>query len=121
MKIVIVFAALTLSGCMSMPTQQEIASADYGAYPSQYQQIVRGYFQATLKDPESAQYASISKPVKYSTRDWGTMRYGYLVCVAINAKNSYGAYTGFDHVGLLIHNDRVVENFKRETWGTTCD
>ena len=35
------FVALIVGGCASRPTQQEMSTADYGSYPSNYEQIIR--------------------------------------------------------------------------------
>ncbi|MCW8878873.1 MAG: hypothetical protein OQK04_12170 [Kangiellaceae bacterium] len=43
--------------------------------------------------------------------------YGYLVCVTYNAKNSYGAYSGYKTDGLLIKNGEVIQHVKGGEWG----
>lgn len=110
MKSIITGALLVLlAGCASLPTAQEAASADYGPMPTNYEQIVKTYYGTTLKDPDSAQYRNISSPRQYWLGDRFTgAKYGYLVCVTLNAKNSYGAYVGYKTDGLLIQYDSVV-------------
>lgn len=61
---------------------------------------IRAYFDKALKDPESARY-EIGKPVKgYYGKTLSNLagprdiKYGWLVPAGVNAKNSYGGYTG---------------------------
>jgi hypothetical protein len=62
-----------------------------------------------LKDPVSAQYR-FSEPRKGLLKPWsGGKFYGYLVLTAINAKNSYGGYTGFKNAMFVIRNGQVVQ------------
>jgi hypothetical protein len=119
MKLATLIALALLAGCVSMPTPQETGSANYGPYPSGYQQIVHQYFDATLKDPGSAQYAAMTKPKQYWVhRGLNTTVYGYLVCTAINAKNSFGGYVGFRNAGFLIRDGRVIEYLQDGYWGS---
>ena len=113
--VTMLFALLT--SCASLPSQQEAAAADYGTYPSNYEQVVKGYYDNTLKDPGSAQYRDITLPKQFWLGDRFTgAHYGYLVCATLNAKNSYGAYIGFQTDGLLIHNGIVVQYVPKGAW-----
>ena len=114
-SIVLVFSMLLLAGCIPPPTATETANADYGPYPSDYENIVKAYYEARLKDPESARYKRIAPPQEYWywRGAFQNPRYGYgwLVCATLNAKNSYGAYTGYDTDGLLIKHGLVIGFF----------
>jgi hypothetical protein len=98
---------LLVSGCASSNiTPQQLAAADCGPYPDNYQQIISDFYQQRLKDPESARYR-FSTPVKGATlkpllQGGGVDTYGWAVDVWINAKNSYGGYTGEQHHRMLI-------------------
>jgi len=94
-----------------------MARADYGTYPANYEAIVKGYFETTLKDPSSAQYRSVSpaRQMALFTR-FGERHYGYLTCVTYNAKNSFGAYTGYHTDGVLIRNGYVETYLPRGQW-----
>ena len=100
----------TLFGCAHLPTPEEIAHADYGPFPDNYEQIVKIYYSSVLKDPNSAIYKEITSP-----RTWALgnrlegAKFGYLVCVTLNAKNSYGGYVGYKTDALLIRNSAVIE------------
>jgi hypothetical protein len=50
--------------------------------PTNYQQVIDAYFVNTLKDPDSRRIVYGSNP------------YGSLVCGTVNARNSFGGYTG---------------------------
>src|SRR5713101_5279301 len=104
----------SLVSCAHRPTPEELATADYGAYPNNYQEIVKGYFAILLKDPYSAQYELWKGPTQmwYSFFDHG--RFGYGVCVGINAKNSYGGYTGLKVHYVLINNGVVVRHMSSD-------
>ena len=36
---------LQLTSCATVPTPQEVASADYGEYPTNYEEVIKGYLQ----------------------------------------------------------------------------
>lgn len=97
----------TLFGCAIPPTQQEIASADYGLYPKDYEEIIKSYMNNILKDPMSAQYTFLGAP-QIAWTAYGGKKFGYGTCVRINAKNSFGGYTGNQLSYFLIRNGSVV-------------
>ncbi|WP_157275051.1 hypothetical protein [Dechloromonas agitata] len=134
--IALLTAALTLGGCVNVPkslSQEEIdarinetkawkktlpvANADYGSYPSDSELLLKKYFSKNLKDPESARYGDFSKPIKrYFIRDEKArdVVYGYAVCVSVNAKNSYGGYTGAHDYWFFIRNGEIVKSYDTE-------
>lgn len=122
MKILVVFAAvlLVVQGCQLTPAQQAaINQADYGEYPTNYEDIVKQYFGRLLFDPYSAHY-NISEPYQgYSSRapiaGGGPDKFGYFVNVGVNAKNRLGGYVGEVQYRLLIRNGQVVQKWQL-TW-----
>jgi hypothetical protein len=65
--------------------------------PANWQLVVDGYLESTLKDPYSAMKKVVREPRRTYVRPdflgretWD----GWAVCYSINAKNSYGGYTG---------------------------
>ncbi len=93
-------STLALTGCAPKPPSQvEISTANYGSLPGDYQQQIKNYMNSILKDPESARY-TFERPFKAYSQDGslsstnGGVRYGYVAGVQVNAKNSYGGYTG---------------------------
>jgi hypothetical protein len=77
----LVLAMLSLFGCAGLPTREEVATADFGSYPSNYEEIVKSYYSRVLKDPDAAKYQNITLPEKfwYGNRFEGA-KYGYKVC-----------------------------------------
>ena len=89
-----------------IPNQQEHSAAGYGAFPSDYETLIKSYMQMILKDPESARYTFSSPPKK----GWnGSKGFGYIVCPLINAKNSYGGYGGNQLNYFMIQNGKVTD------------
>jgi hypothetical protein len=112
---------VALSGCVTAPTPREIAAADYGSPPTDHKSQIKNYFSKVLKDPESARYGEFTEPRKGYARVEGralispdggawlpTNVFGYEVSVQVNAKNSYGAYTGFERYLFLFRNGKIV-------------
>lgn len=86
-------------------------NVDYGEYPTDYEEIAKEAVAAVLKDPESARFGRVSLPRRehaISNQFRREAVYGYSSCIEVNAKNSYGGYTGFQAHWLLIRNGRVV-------------
>lgn len=108
--VVMMCAILFLTSCATMPTQQELASADYGRYPDNYEQTIKTYLEPILKDPSSAQYRYLKGPEKKWTRIVTQSNYGYRVCYMINAKNSFGGFTGYKTHYFLIRDGVVVQH-----------
>lgn len=126
---------LVVSGCATGPNAAQIndanvsrwianlpePGADYGTYPSNYRQIIEAAMADMLKDPDSARYSGFTQPkhdqvvhLDYAPNGGvgvtKTAVYGYAVCVAVNAKNSFGGYTGDQLYWFLIRNGQVVRS-----------
>lgn len=105
---------LTIAGCASGPTQQDIASADYGSAIQQdeAESQIKSYFNRSLKDPESARYgfSEVEKGHIIGNAFQGSPLYvGYTVYAKVNAKNSYGGYTGDKGYLFLFQNGRLAK------------
>lgn len=110
-------AILLTTGCTTPPTPEQIANADYGEFPENHEDVVKRYYKNHLKDPDSALYQVISRPKKMMLGSrLETPRYGFLVCTTLNAKNSYGAYTGYQTDALLIRNGAVIVYAEKSDW-----
>ena len=99
---------ITLSGCAAAPTKEELARANFGSYPTDCEQVIRGYMDGVLKDSESARYQFLNKPQTAWTTWGGKRQYGYAVCAYINAKNSFGGYVGNRLNYFMIHDGKVI-------------
>jgi hypothetical protein len=102
-----------LQGCVSSAKldQATLEGADFGAYPENYEEIIKQLFLVILKDPLSAQY-EISKPYKGYLREapilGGDAReFGYIIETRVNAKNSFGGYTGYKLRRYFYKNGRL--------------
>jgi hypothetical protein len=114
MKMFLSIAALALAGCAAAiaPKPAEVAAADYGAYPSNYNEIVHAWIKKSFLDPYSVRDLKIGVPEKYWVQDppllGGKRHFGYMVAVALNGKNSFGAYVGIHGYRVLIRDGRVT-------------
>lgn len=113
-------AMIGLSGCGLMqkpppvPTYEQVQSADFGRVPYDAESIVRNFMGQRLKDPNSARYDQVV-PLQKGYRvprdgfvAWGQIIYGFATCYKINAKNSYGGYTGDQLYYFFMRNDEVI-------------
>lgn len=109
-----VASVLGMTGCVTPPTPDEMAKIDYGSYPSDYENIINRYLRQVLKDPDSAKVEFLNRPTaqfhKKGPLFGGGINAGYGVCAYVNAKNSYGGYTGAKLHWFLIKNGRVTDD-----------
>ena len=100
----IILSLLTLAGCaVTAPPQSELSKANFGELPVNYQELIKNDMPQRLKDPYSAQY-EFSSPYKAWCQSGFSFYYGWLVPITINAKNSYGGYTGKQPKAYMINN-----------------
>lgn len=101
-----VVALVVLTGCaLSQPITDPTLAAHCGNRPveSQVQDAVNTYIQrAGLKDPGSAQTrrVSLDGPTKWNSIHGSIV--GWQVSFEMNAKNSFGAYVGFQRREVMI-------------------
>ena len=94
--------------------------ADYGTYPENYQVKIKEYDTFNLKDPDSAKYSRFSKPRKEQVIEKLKVIYGYSSCVYVNAKNSYGAYSGNTLYWYFFRNGKIIRSQKTyDSYGST--
>lgn len=105
-----------LSACVigpsGPPTKEELASADYGSYVTQYEarRKAKEFFADYLKDPYSAQYqwGTIEKGwIREAPISGGNLIFGYILRVNVNAKNSYGAYIGYKPYVFIFYDSSI--------------
>lgn len=88
-------------------------TTDYGPPPTgKTVEIVRAFMDTQLKDAESARY-EWPETVEPATLKAGALSgrksiHGWRADVKVNAKNSLGGYTGWQHWAYLIRDDKVV-------------
>jgi hypothetical protein len=97
---ILVGALLALSGCQSPqpPADQRVTSTPY-SLPANDVEVVKRFVAAKLKDPASATFGSMAAAVDAK----GVVS----VCGSVNARNSFGGYTGHrPYSGILATNMR---------------
>ena len=101
-----------LTGCVAPPTEQELAKAyaSLGPWPSDHESVIREYMADLLKDPYSARYEDTRLLGPGWYKSLNDLYAGYVVCSQINAKNSFGAYTGRQLHYFLIDDDWVIRH-----------
>jgi hypothetical protein len=108
-----VFICICISGLVGCAVPQaELADADYGTYPTNYESRIRNYFEMSLIDPESARYR-FGEPYKGAVYkglvNGGGWQFGYGVDCTVNAKNRMGGYTGQQpHTFFFYGNDMMT-------------
>lgn len=108
-----VFNALTHAAIM-LATAAPVAPAalDYGAAPSREQAISIGeaYIKQDLLDPYSAHIDWPFTIVPFTEKLPLSKRItGYATCVAVNAKNAYGGYTGVKLARIVYRDNKVID------------
>ena len=106
-RLVLCGLLLALAGCFVPPTEQQILSADCGAYPENYQQIVQAYYSTVLFDPYSAVYQFGPARRGYGYNNFQLV-WGYVVEGNVNAKNRFGGYVGAAPFAFLIRNGQLI-------------
>lgn len=104
---------LFLAGCATS-FQKPPQDQNYGSPPSAPLEAAKAYFSDILKDPDSARYKLLSCARAYSNKGLaygGDVAWaGYACFVTINAKNSFGGYTGAKPYTVLFTNDLAVSH-----------
>jgi hypothetical protein len=119
LKIALVCGLVGLVGCASNPTGQELAAANYGTEIEQSgcEARVKTVMEMYLKDPASATY----KFGVCQKAGWNSVpimgipkQYGYELSAHINAKNSYGGYTGAKFYKFLIRDGVIIRKVQQD-------
>lgn len=110
----ILLLLFTLSSCSKIPVPSILAPSEntrtqkvsFGEEPLAYQNILKNYLIANLKNYQTAKVEFINKPSKLSIDHLGDNYSGYRVCLSINEKKgSY--YAGYKNHFFLINNNKV--------------
>lgn len=102
------------------PTEAELLTADYGKPQTKEQvaallEIFTASIKSKLKDPASAQIRFLKKTnnkswlFKWTLGKPGYKKlFGYSLCLAVNAKNSYGGYVGEVRYVALVKDGKFL-------------
>jgi hypothetical protein len=81
----------------------------YGAYPSNYKEIITAWLNTNLTDPRSAQINWLGEPHPGELNvSKSQVVSGFLVDFSVNARNIFGAYTGAQKHTALLRDGQVV-------------
>jgi hypothetical protein len=99
-----------LAGCDTTVTKEEMATADYGPRPVNYQDEIKSYLSLRLTDPKDAIVEFRNEPKQLYQRGTGIRgeQYGWGVCVWVNDKNKRGAYDGFYPMTFVLRDEKIV-------------
>lgn len=121
-RIIVLSCALLLSGCAATAiTREEVQAMDFGPYPDKYEEAVPALFSTMLKDPYSARYRYTKGPYKAYLREAPVaggkpVVFGYIVEVWVNAKNSFGGYTGDKFYRVFLRGNQATDIVYSNTW-----
>lgn len=103
-------AAMSMAGCDTTVTKQEMETADYGPKPLNYQTEIKSYLSLRLTDPKDAIVEFRNEPMQLYNRGTPVRgeQYGWGVCVWVNDKNKKGAYDGFYPMSFVLRNEKIV-------------
>ena len=106
----LIIMAILMTGCASAPTEDDIRNADYGleVTASSCISIAQRFIKNKMKDPNSAQFSGVQcyKGWEGNVPIVGVpATYGYRFVGEINARNSFGGYTGFSPFSGIVKND----------------
>lgn len=116
--IALLLIAFSLGACVTMPTAEERANADYGEYPSNYADIIKNYMGCTKYPTLSCDFSNWKAPFKAYDYSNSPTVFGYGVCVRIAMFGSYNkggvTYNAAGNLphSFLINNGRVVRHYK---------
>ena len=126
---------LPLAACQTTSFQKPIQGQDYGSEPSYSESDLKTVMGEDLRDPDSAKYKFLSPEKAYCNNgilSGGKIVWtGWVVPVEQNAKNSYGAYVGYQKYYARFENGVLLDisdatNPNVHTWyfspklGTGC-
>jgi hypothetical protein len=115
-------AIFSLTGCMQdyyRPDTSQLADSDYGSPIAQAdaEAAATSFLSTRLKDADSAKF--MCQPVEqgverdaliYGGNTWA----GYVLHCGVNAKNSFGAYTGFEPFTFVFHDGSLVRAYQAQ-------
>jgi hypothetical protein len=107
----------SLSNCAVRPSPEQIASADYGTYPENYQEIIKNYYSKVLSDPHGVY--TYENP----TRAWdslGGLIFGWAVCGKFNGKDRSGVHVGVRSFYVLIRDNKIQREYRDEMADGYC-
>lgn len=105
----VILALLALLPVVALAQSPPPVSADYGAYPANYRELITAWLDSNLVDPNDVkiEWLSEPKPGELTVRK-GLKVSGFLVDFSVNARNVFGTHTGAQKHTALIRDGQVV-------------
>tara|TARA_B100000029_G_C17229186_1_gene834681 strand:- start:168 stop:575 length:408 start_codon:yes stop_codon:yes gene_type:complete len=109
-KIFSFITVLILASCASIPNEDDISKADYGLAVSfsDCESQATEFISNRMKDPSSAKFVDFEcyRGYEGSVPLAGvSITYGYRFYGQVNAKNSFGGYTGYTPFAGIVRDD----------------
>src|SRR5260221_5179973 len=110
MKRLFAIALLTLAACVTPVTKEEMATADYGPAPVNYQDEIKSYLSLRLTDPKAAIVEFRAGPKQLYNRGTPVRgeQYGWGVGVLGDGKNKAGTHAGFNPQAVILREEELV-------------
>lgn len=118
--VMLTFNIFLLSGCaMGPPTSEQLATADYGSPISQQdaETLAKKFLSRHLKDPNSATYewnSVYTGWLREAPINGGSLKFGYILEGMVNAKNSFGGYTGSKPFKFIFYNGNISSVYSQQ-------
>jgi hypothetical protein len=91
------------------PPARDVEKATFGAQPVGLETVLREHILAALKDPESARIEfQPARPTWGRAVGHPDTIYGWEIIAMVNAKNSYGGYTGSKPWSFMLRDERLL-------------
>lgn len=108
MALVSLMLLLFTGGCNHIPpSAEELANANFGSVPGDYQNRIKSEMELSLFDSESARY-KFGLPFKARTCMGGCWQFGHGVFFSVNSKNRYGGYVGYEGYSAFFKPDGTM-------------
>lgn len=107
-------ALAILAGCSTPPSDlsgRRLSLADAGPPPADQKVVVAAVLRHRLKDFDSAkiEYPTRPRPAVFANTAFNNGGAGWEICPLVNAKNSFGAYTGYRPVFIFWNSGQVLD------------
>ena len=122
-KLALVASAVAFLCQPASAKEPDISNLDFGVSPQDPLEIAKVLMASELKDPDSAQYRWKDTYMGYCKAGWikgGGDKldwYGWASTIEVNAKNSFGGYTGFQPYTILYRDQSAVKVIQGAMFG----
>lgn len=112
---------LSLSACQTVPLQRPASDFDFGEPPNYSETELKNFVGVGLKDEESARFRFREPQKAYCNTgalSGGKLVWtGWVIPFELNARNSYGAYTGYTLQYARYEGIKILDVSDKDTIG----